>query len=70
MVTVTKRGTSYFVMVSLGYVANPETDKRTQIRKTSTFVPPEGTRAKTAEKLAQAFAADFERKCRGLYDFN
>ena len=52
------------IVCSLGYGADGR-----QIRKTTTFKAPEGTTPKKAEKLANEFALDFERKIRGNVEF-
>lgn len=61
MAQVIKRKKHFQIVVSLGYGADGK-----QIRKTTTFVPPENTTQKKAEKLANEFAIDFERKCKGM----
>lgn len=60
MATVTKRGQAFRITVSLGYDT-----KGKQIRKTTTFKPPENVTPRKAEKLANNFARDFERECFG-----
>lgn len=65
MATIKKRNNSYQIVVSLGY-----DNTGRQIRKTTTFRPPENTTPKKADKLAAAFAADFEKKCQGLSALN
>lgn len=60
MPTIQKRGNSFKIIVSLGYDSNGK-----QIRKTTTFKPPEGVTPKKAEKLAHAFAMEFEKDCQG-----
>lgn len=65
MAQVIKKDNNRFrIVCSLGY----GTDGR-QIRKTTTFKAPEGTTPKKAEKLANEFALDFERKIRGNVEF-
>lgn len=65
MAQVIKKDNNRFrIVCSLGY----GTDGR-QIRKTTTFKAPEGTTPKKAEKLANEFAVDFERKVRGNVEF-
>ena len=61
MATVTKRNNTFQITVSMGY---DNTGKK--IRKTTTFTPPQNTTPKKAEKLANDFAVDFERKCKGM----
>lgn len=63
MASVTKRGDSFRIMVSLGYNLEGR-----QIRKTTTFTPPQGVTEGKARKLAEAYAHDFEKKCRGVSD--
>ena len=65
MATINKRGNTFQIVVSLGLDVNGK-----KIRKTTTYKPPENTTPKKAEKLAQEFAVEFERKCRGLSSFN
>lgn len=65
MASVTKRGDTFRIMVSLGYDM-----KGRQIRKTTTFKPPEGVTPGKAEKLARAYAHDFEKKCQGLLNMD
>lgn len=55
MATITKRGDTFRIKVSLGY----DTEHK-QIIKSTTFKPPQGVTPKKAEKLAQQFAFDFE----------
>lgn len=65
MAQILKKPNNHFrIIVSLGYGANGR-----QIRKTTTFKAPEGTTPKIAEKLANEFAVDFERKVRGNLEF-
>lgn len=65
MATITKRGNSFQISVSLGTDVHGK-----KIRKTTTFKPPENVTPKKAEKLANEFAVDFERKCRGMTSLN
>ena len=65
MPSVNKRGDTFRIMVSLGYNL-----KGRQIRKTTTFKPPEGVTPGKAEKLAMAFAHEFEKKCQGMANMN
>ena len=65
MARIEKRGNSYRIVVSLGYDDNGK-----QIRKTTTFKPPEGTTERKAEKLAADFARDFENRAKGTPAFN
>lgn len=59
-----KDNNRFRIVCSLGYGADGR-----QIRKTTTFKAPEGTTPKKAEKLANEFALDFERKIRGNVEF-
>lgn len=65
MATITKRANTFRIRVSLGY----DSDRR-QIVKTTTFTPPEGVTAKKAQKLAEEYAFEFERHCRGYATLN
>ena len=65
MATIIKRAKTFRITVSLGYDGNGK-----QIRKTTTFKPPEGVTEKKAEKLAQQFAFEFEQKCHGMTSLN
>lgn len=65
MAQVIKKDNNRFrIIVSMGYTADGR-----QIRKTTTFKAPEGTTPKKAEKLANEFSVDFERKVRGNVEF-
>ena len=61
MATITKRGNTFQIVVSMGY----DTDGK-KIRKTTTFKPPANTTEKKAEKLAKDFAFEFEQRCKGM----
>lgn len=65
MATISKRGAGYRMKVSLGYDMNGK-----QIIKSTTFSPPLGVIEKKAWKLAQEYAFDFERHCRGFTQLN
>lgn len=65
MATITKRGASFRIKVSLGYDINGK-----QIVKSTTFSPPQGTSPKKAEKLAQEYAFEYERHCKGYIELN
>lgn len=65
MPSIEKRGDTYRIMVSLGYNMEGR-----QIRKNTTFTPPPNVTEKKAEKLATAFAYEFEKKCMGMTNFN
>ena len=60
MASIRKRGRSYTITAYLGYDA----DHR-QRRKTTTYHPPNGMSGKRAEKLAYAYAVDWENEVRG-----
>ena len=59
MATITKRGNAYRITVSLGYSLDGK-----QLRRTMTWVPPEGMTAKQIQKEANRQAVLFEEKCR------
>lgn len=65
MANITKRNGSYLIRVSMGRDAN-----RKQIIRSTTYTPPEGVSEKKAEKLAYAFAVDFENKCHYYSQYN
>ena len=65
MPSIEKRGDNFRIMVSLGYDMEGK-----QIRKTTTFKPPKNTAEKKAEKLATAFAHEFEKKFMGMTNFD
>ncbi len=65
MATISKRGNSYRIKVSLGYDKNGK-----QIIKSTTFAPPKGISEKKAEKMAQEYAFEFERHCKGYSQLN
>ncbi len=65
MATITKRGETFRIKVSLGYDANGK-----QIVKSTTFTPPTGVTPKKAEKLASEYAYEYERHCRGYAQLN
>lgn len=60
MASIRKRGETYTITAYMGY------DKAgKQIKKTTTYRPPEGVTAGKAEKLAKQYAATWEDKIRG-----
>lgn len=61
MPSIKKRGNTYRIMVSLGYGLDGK-----QIRKTTTYRPPADVTPGKAEKLATAFAYEFEKHCQGM----
>lgn len=65
MATITKRGDAFRIKVSLGYDENKK-----QIVKSTTFVPPKGSTPKKAQKLAEEYAFEFERHCKGYTQLN
>ena len=65
MANVTNRNGKYLIRVHMGRDSNGK-----QITKCTTYIPPEGTAPKKAEKLANAFAVDFENKCRYYSQLN
>lgn len=65
MPSIEKRNGTYRIMVSLGYNMAGK-----QIRKTTTYKPPANVTEGKADKLATAFAYDFEKKCMGMTNFN
>ena len=65
MPSIKKRGDTFRIMVSLGYDI-----KGRQIRKNTTFKPPLGVAPGKADKLAVAFAHEFEKKCQGMTNMN
>lgn len=65
MPSVKKRGDTYRVMVSQGYDIYGK-----QIRKTTTYTPPDGVTEGKAEKLATAYAFEYEKRCQGMTNMN
>ena len=65
MPSINKRGDTYRIMVSLGY----DMEGR-QIRKTTTFKPPENVTPGKAEKLAMSYAHEFEKRCQGMVNMD
>lgn len=62
---IIRRGNSYRFTVALGMDS-----KGKQIRKTSTWKPPEGLTPKKADKLAKEEYINFKNRCNGLASFN
>lgn len=60
MASIRKRGDTFTITAYMGY-----DEQGKQRKKTTTYRPPEGVTPKKAEKLAQAFAANWEEKIRG-----
>lgn len=65
MPNIQKRGKTFKLTVSLGYSTEGK-----QIRKTTTYTPPEGISAGKAEKLAEKAFYEFEQKCKGVASLN
>ncbi|MFI3326206.1 MAG: site-specific integrase [Clostridia bacterium] len=65
MATVKKRNNTFHITVSMGLDVNGK-----KIRKTTTFTPPPNTTDRKSEKLANEFAIEFERKCKGMTSLN
>ena len=65
MPSVKKRGDTYRIMVSQGYDIYGK-----QIRKTTSYTPPDGVTEGKAEKLALAYAYEFEKRCQGMVNMN
>ena len=55
--SIRKRGNTYTITVSLGY-----DEQGRQIRKNTTYTPPEGVTPKKAEKLAKEYDANVKHK--------
>ena len=62
---IVQRGNSYFFTAYLGYDTQGK-----QIRKTSTYTPPEGVTQRKADKLAKEEYINFKNRCKGLSGFN
>lgn len=62
---IVQRGKSYTFTVALGMDINGK-----QIRKTTTFTPPEGITEKKADKLAKEEYINFKNRCKGMASFN
>ena len=60
MASIRKRGETFTITAYMGY----DKDGR-QIKKTTTFRPPDGVTAGKAEKLARAYAVTWEEKIKG-----
>lgn len=65
MANITQRGNTFRIRVFVGTDNNGK-----KIMKSTTFTPPKDVTPKKAEKLAQEFAFEFERQCRGYTQFN
>lgn len=62
---IIQRGKSYTFTVAMGMDVNGK-----QIRKTTTWTPPEGLTEKKADKLAKEEYLNFKNRCKGLSAFN
>lgn len=62
---IIQRGKSYTFTVAMGMDVNGK-----QIRKTTTWTPPEGLTEKKADKLAKEEYINFKNRCKGLSAFN
>ena len=60
MASIRKRGETFTITAYMGYDSQGK-----QIKKTTTYRPPENVTAGKAEKLARAFAATWEEKIKG-----
>ena len=65
MANISKRGNTFRIRVYVGTDMNGK-----KIMKSATFVPPENISPKKAEKLAQEYAFQYERQCKGYVSFN
>lgn len=65
MANITHRGNTFRIRVFVGTDINGK-----KIMKSTTFTPPDDVTPKKAEKLAQEYAFEFERQCRGYMQFN
>jgi integrase len=55
---------SYLITISMGYKDGK------QVRKNTTFIPPQNVTRNKAKKLAEQFAADYEQKHQGFVNLN
>ena len=65
MANITKRGNTFRIRVFVGTDMNGK-----KLMKSTTFTPPDGVTPKKAEKLAQEYAFEFERHCKGYIELN
>ena len=65
MANIKQRGNTFRIRVFVGTDNNGK-----KIMKSTTFTPPKDVTPKKAEKLAQEYAFEFERQCRGYTQFN
>ncbi len=65
MANITKRENTFRIRVFVGTDMNGK-----KMIKSKTFTPPDGVTPKKAEKLAQEYAFEFERHCKGYSQLN
>lgn len=65
MANIMKRGNTFRIRVFVGTDMNGK-----KLMKSTTFTPPNGVTPKKAEKLAQEYAFEFERHCKGYTELN
>ena len=65
LANITKRGNTFRIRAFVGYDMNGK-----QLVKSTTYTPPDGVTPKKAEKLAQEYAFEFERHCKGYSQLN
>ncbi|MBR4320022.1 MAG: site-specific integrase [Oscillospiraceae bacterium] len=65
MANITKRGNTFRIRVFVGTDTNGK-----KLMKSTTFTPPDGVTPKKAEKLAQEYAFEFEKHCKGYSQLN
>lgn len=65
LANITKRGNTFRIRVFVGCDMNGK-----QLVKSTTFTPPVGATEKKAKKLAQEYAFEFERYCKGYSQLN
>ena len=65
MASIRKRGDTFTITAYMGY----DVEGR-QIKKTTTYRPPDGVTAGKAEKLAKQYAAVWEEKIKGFVALN
>lgn len=65
LANITKRGNTFRIRVFVGCDMNGK-----QLVKSTTYTPPDGVTPKKAEKLAQEYAFEFERHCKGYSHLN
>lgn len=65
MANITKRGDTFRIRVFVGTDINGK-----KLMKSTTFTPPDGVTPKKAEKMAQEYAFEFERHCKGYAELN